>query len=117
MRHDPYFHIPTASVCFVVKIAGKFVTCHVTEGWMYDRLGSNRLRWGLLDGYRRSSPVIDAAAMQRWHASGGAEPVWLVRARAFESGEAPSRHNAPTQRPLAGAHAAKGAPDSVLSGR
>ena len=95
MSHEPYFDVATASICFVVKVAGRFVTCHVTEGWMYDKLGPMRLRWGLLDAYRRHARVIDAAAAQRWEASGGVEPVWLAK-----SGSLP-----PSRPPIAGAAA------------
>lgn len=79
MNREPYFDVPTASIRFVVDIAGSPVACHVTEGWMYDRFGPLRLRWGLLDAYRRNARSIEAAAAECWKESDGAEPVWLVR--------------------------------------
>jgi hypothetical protein len=89
MNPEPYFDVPSASICFVVDIAGRPVACHVTEGWMYDQFGPLRLRWGLLDAYRRNARSIDAAAAKCWRESGGDEPVWLVRGGSDEAKRSP----------------------------
>ncbi len=92
MNSEARFDVPTASIRFQVDIAGKAVVCHVTEGWMYDQFGPLRLRWGLLDAYRRNARSIATAAVKRWNASGGTEPVWLVK----EAAPAASvRHRSP----------------------
>lgn len=85
MNPEPYFDVPTASICFVVDIAGRAVRCHVTEGWMYEQFGPLRLRFGLLDAYQRNARLIAAAATRRWSASGGIEPVWLERDAAAQA--------------------------------
>lgn len=92
MNSEPCFDVPTASIRFLVQIGGRAIVCHVTEGWMYDQFGPMRLRWGLLDAYRRNVRRIEAAAAKRWNASGGTEPVWLVKDQAAA---APAKHRAP----------------------
>ena len=66
-------------VSFSVTVAGKVVTCRVTEDWLREAYGAETLGDGALRAFNRRRPNIEAAALRAWLASRGAEPVWLKR--------------------------------------